>query len=57
MTTATVNRDTLQKLLDYMSEDEARDFEECQAMDWPPEELKNHAHALIQELQDCLNAQ
>jgi len=57
MNTATVNRDTLQKLLDYISADEARDFEECEAMGWTAEELDNHAHALIQELQDCINAQ
>lgn len=57
MTPATVNRDTLQKLLNYMSDDEARDFEECKSMDWTPEELQNHAHTLIQELQNCLDAQ
>jgi hypothetical protein len=57
MTTATVNRDTLQKLLDYVSEEEARDFEECQSMGWTTEELEHHAHKLIQELQDCINDQ
>lgn len=57
MNTATVNRDTLQKLLDYIGADEARDFEECEAMGWTAEELDNHAHTLIQELQDCINAQ
>lgn len=57
MTTATVNRETLQKLLDYISADEARSFEECQATGCTAEELENHAHNLIQELQDCINAQ
>jgi hypothetical protein len=52
-----VNKETLQKLLDYMSESEARDFEECQAMKWSESELSNHAFALIQELQDCINTQ
>lgn len=52
-----VNKETLQKLLDYMSESEARDFEECQAMEWSESELSNHAFALIQELQDCIHAQ
>ena len=52
-----VNKETLQKLLDYMSESEARDYEECKAMDWEDSELSNHAFSLIQELQDCINAQ
>ena len=52
-----VNKETLPKLLDYMSESEARDYEECKAMDWEDSELSNHAFSLIQELQDCINAQ
>ena len=57
MNTVLVNKETLKKLLDYIAEDEARDYEECQAMEWSESELSRHAYALIQELQDCINAQ
>jgi hypothetical protein len=57
METVTVNKETLQKLLDYISESEARDFEECAAMEWTKEELNNHIYSLIVELQDSINAQ
>lgn len=56
METVTVNKETLQKLLDYVSESEARDYEECAAMEWSEAELKNHAYALILELQSVINA-
>lgn len=56
MNTVTVNLETLQKLLDYIGPDEARDFEECVASDWTDDQLQHHAHALVQELQDCINA-
>ena len=51
MTTATVNRETLQKLIDYMWQDESKDFEECQANEWTEEELENHVFSLLVELQ------
>jgi hypothetical protein len=57
MTTTTVNTNTLQCLLDYIGEDEARDYAECAASDWTPEQLEQHAYALIMELQDLINAQ
>ena len=56
METVTVNKETLQKLLDYVSESEARDFEECAAMEWSEAELENHAYSLILELQNIINA-
>lgn len=57
MTTTTVNTDTLQKLLDYIGEDESRDYAECAASDWTPEQLENHAYTLIMELQNAINDQ
>jgi hypothetical protein len=57
METVLVNKDTLQKLLDYIEPDEYRNFEECQSMGWSKKELENHAFSLIQELQDCINSQ
>ena len=57
MKTTTVNTETLQKLLDYIGPEEARDYEECAANDWTPEELKHHAHALILELQNSISNQ
>jgi hypothetical protein len=57
MNTVLVNKNTLQKLLDYIAEDEARDYEECLAMEWSESELKNHVYALIMEIQDSINAQ
>ena len=54
MTTATVNRETLQKLIDYMWQDESKDFEEYRAME---EELENHVFSLLVELQSFLDAQ
>jgi len=57
MTTTTVTTDTLQRLLDYIGEDEARDYAECAASDWTDEQLSQHAYALIMELQELINAQ
>ena len=57
MNTVLVNKETLQKLLDYIGPEESKDFEECQSMEWSESELKNHAFSLVQELQDCINAQ
>jgi hypothetical protein len=57
MNTVLVNKETLQKLIDYIAEDEARDYEECIGMEWSESELKNHAYALIMEIQDFINAQ
>jgi hypothetical protein len=57
METVLVNKETLQKLLDYIGPDEARDYEECSANEWSQAELANHAYALITELQDCINTQ
>lgn len=56
MQTATVNKETLQKLLDYVSESEARDYEECAAMEWSESELGNHVYTLVQKLQACIDA-
>lgn len=57
METVTVNKQTLQKLLDYISESESRDYEECAAMEWSEAELENHAYALILEIQSSINSQ
>ena len=57
MNTVLVNKETLQKVIDYIAEDEARDYEECLAMEWSENELRNHAYALIMEIQDSINAQ
>jgi len=57
METVLINKETLQKLLDYIGPDEARDYEECIANEWSKAELANHAYALITELQDCINTQ
>ena len=57
MTTATVNRETLQKLIDYMWQDESKDFEEYRAMEWTEEELEKHVFSLLVELQSFLDAQ
>lgn len=57
METVLVNKETLQKLLDYIGPDEARDYEECSANEWSEAELANHCYALITELQDCINTQ
>ena len=40
-----------------MREDEARDFEECIGMQWSESELRNHAYALIEELDNAINSQ
>lgn len=57
METISVNKKTLQKLLDYIGPEESRDFEECVDSDWSEEQLENHAYSLIKELQDCINSQ
>jgi hypothetical protein len=56
METVTVNKETLQKLLDYVSESEALDYDECVAMEWSELELEKHAYSLIMELQNIINA-
>lgn len=57
METVTVNKETLQKLLDYIGPDESRDYQECAEMEWTDEQLENHAYALILELQELINNQ
>lgn len=56
METVTVNKETLQKLLDYMEKDEAKNYEEC-AEELTDTELANHAYSFIMELQNCINNQ
>lgn len=55
--TVLVNKETLQKLLDYIGPSESDDYEECVANDWSEEQLSNHAYALIIELQESINNQ
>ena len=57
MDTVTVNKATLQKLIDYMIDDEIRDYEECLDMEWPTKELENHAYSLIKELQKSIDGE
>lgn len=57
METVLVNKETLQKLLDFIGPEESKDFEKCFLSDWPEHELEQHAFKLIQELQDCINTQ
>jgi hypothetical protein len=57
MDTVIVNKATLQKLIDYMIDDELRDYEECLDMEWPKKELENHAYALIKELQKSIDGE
>lgn len=56
METVTVNKETLQKLLNYIGPEEHADFEECLLNDWGHEELQHHAYTLIQKLQACIDA-
>lgn len=55
MQTVLVNKETLQKLLDYIGPSESDDYEECASSDWSEEQLSNHAYALIIELQETIN--
>ena len=57
MKTVLVNKDTLQKLLNYIADDEAHDYEECVANEWTDADLQNHAYALIMELQNSINGE
>jgi hypothetical protein len=57
MNTVLVDKETLQNLISYVAEAEARDYEECLAMEWSENELKNHVYALAMEIQDSINAQ
>ena len=54
--TATVNRETIQKLIDYMWQHESKDFEECQAMEWTEEELEKHVFSLLRQLDHSMKA-
>jgi hypothetical protein len=40
-----------------MWQDESKDFEECQAMEWTEEELEKHVFSLLVELKSFLDAQ
>jgi len=55
MQTVTVSKETLQKLLDYIGPDEAKNFEECMG-ELSAEALENHAHVLVKKLQACIDA-
>jgi hypothetical protein len=54
MNTVTVNQETLQKLLDYITEAESISFYEWVENGNAPEA---HVYALASELQDCVNSQ
>jgi hypothetical protein len=57
MDTVIVNKATLQKLIDYMIDDELRNYEECLDMEWPTKTLENHAYFLIKDLQKSINGE
>jgi hypothetical protein len=57
MDTVIVNKATLQKLIDYMIDDELRNYEECLDMEWPTKTLENHAYFLIKNLQKSINGE
>jgi len=48
--TVTVSKETLKRLLDYVSHDEARHYEECE-----PDEQEGHIYLTIQQLQNEVN--
>jgi phosphohistidine phosphatase SixA len=47
--TVTVSKQTLQRLLDYISHDEARHYDECE-----PDEQEGHIYHTIQELKNSI---
>ena len=57
MDTVLVDKNTLQKLLDYVAYDESMNFEECIGMGYDEKQLENHAYSLIKQLQDSINSQ
>jgi hypothetical protein len=48
--TVTVSKETLQSLLNYVSHDELRHYDECE-----PDEREGHIYLTIQELQQEVN--
>jgi hypothetical protein len=56
MQTITVNKQTLQYLLDSVSDQESYDYAECESMGWSEVELERHTYNLILELQSVINA-
>ena len=57
MATALVDRETLQRVIDYIKQNESDDFEQCKDEDWTDEQLDQHIYALASQLQDCIDAQ
>lgn len=52
-----VKRSDLQKVIDYIMQNEEQDFRQCQAEDWTEEQLENHIFAVALNLQVMIDSQ
>jgi len=57
MSSVLVPKEALEKVLDYLWEDEQKDYQECAAMDWSKEDLEQHIFSFVKQLQDVVNDQ
>ena len=52
-----VSKEDLQKVIDYIMQNEERDFVQCQSEDWTEEQLENHVFAVALNLQTMIDNQ
>jgi hypothetical protein len=58
MNSVLVPKEVLEKVLDYLWEDEQKDYQECASNpDWSEKDLEQHIFSFIKQLQDCVNDQ
>lgn len=58
MSTVLVPKNVLEKVLDYLWEDEQKDYQECAFnSDWSEKDLEQHIFSFVKQLQDCVNDQ
>lgn len=57
MNNVLVDRDSVQRVIDYISQNEEEDYRLCQEEEWTDEQLSHHIYAFVKQLQDCIDAQ
>lgn len=52
-----VDRKTLQRVIDYVTQNEEQDFQQCQREEWTEDQLENHVFSLALNLQTLIDNQ
>jgi hypothetical protein len=55
--TVLVDRADLQRIVNYILQNEEEDYRLCQDEEWTEEQLSHHIYAMVKQLQDCIDSQ